>query len=177
MIRRRRRHANLHGGGEYELHRDLVPERRKTVRSNSEMAICQADRHLRLGNRNGAELCLVGRLPAGQYGLDPTVVSPAAKSVLDRFLAWVMARRLTKSAFCTKWWLPTTKWWLPTMRFCGVDPRRTAGLSRRSVKSDASRHLFDPKKSRVSVDFPKWRLVTRLLGLGLVVLLGFNRFD
>ena len=77
-----------------------------------------------------------GSRPAARgVGLDPTVVSPAAKSIPEPIQGIGGAKLLTKGVFCQKWRPCTTV-------SCGFDPRSPARFSGRNVKCAASRAYF-----------------------------------
>ena len=96
-------------------------------------------------------------------GLDPTFVSPAAKLVLGRF--WGRFRQRKSQIFDEKRVL--SKVTAPASRHFAPSPPKFAPVRPAKCQKCPPQSCLCSSKSPLSEFFPKWRLVTRMLGLGL----------
>src|SRR5271163_4772510 len=101
-------------------------------------------------------------MPA-ELGLDPTFVSPAAKLVLGRF--WGRFRQRKSQIFDEKRVL--SKVTAPASRHFAPSPPKFAPVRPAKCQKCPPQSCLCCSKSPLSEFFPKWRLVTRMLGLGL----------
>jgi hypothetical protein len=98
-------------------------------------------------------------------GLDPTVVSPAAKSLPGRFSSG--SRQGTGRTFDE--WRVLPKVTAPRYGVLRVRPTESSPVQRAKCQKCCLKGVFSLPQAMLWGRFPIWRLVTRLLGLGLVL--------
>src|SRR5271156_3743329 len=99
-----------------------------------------------------------------ENGLDPTFVSPAAKLVLGRF--WGRFRQRKSQIFDEKRVL--SKVTAPASRHFAPSPPKFAPVRPAKCQKCPPQSCLCSSKSPLSEFFPKWRLVTRMLGLARI---------
>ena len=95
-------------------------------------------------------------------GLDPTVVSPAAKSLPGRFSSG--SRQGTGRTFDE--WRVLPKVTAPRYGVLRVRPTESSPVQRAKCQKCCLKGVFSLPQAMLWGRFPIWRLVTRLLGLG-----------